>query len=336
MGKRVKMRANEEGTMVRRTGWIVGMTLLCVSWTGGLGNTAHATTYDYGVGVLEEISNSGGKSSQFCFPSTSCDTTNNGALSVTHSLSGSGSGKVAGTPLTYSDSAGVSGTANLGDLHLYDKATGATAGGGYGTIEESWADVLTVGNNFASGTPLEFQVTLDLSGSVSATSEGFYPGGGSSSLSFVQSNFNMSDTYGNSTANTQNICAKNSAGKGQSCGQGWQSAPTAFSYTFTTRPGATIWVSGDLAAQSSADGSYYAYGCGNSVCYDTASAGATADFSDTSHFSLTPLTEGAFYTSASGVSYTPVADTPEPSTVALFGTGLLGLAIRARKKFRGR
>ena len=127
--------------MVRRTGWIAGMSLLCLICAGGPSGSAQATTYDYGVGMLMEVSPTGGKSSQWCFPSsTNCATTQNGALSVTHSLSGSGSGKVAGTPLTYSDSAGVSGTANLGDLHLNDTAKGSTVGGATGIIVEFWAD----------------------------------------------------------------------------------------------------------------------------------------------------------------------------------------------------
>jgi hypothetical protein len=71
------------------------------------------------------------------------------------------------------------------------------------------------------------------------------------------------------------------------------------------------------------------------------SADSTAEFlgGDTGFFTLTPVTPGAGFTTASGLTYAADPDdvlssTPEPSSLTLLATGLLGTAALLRRKIR--
>ncbi|MCL5285382.1 MAG: hypothetical protein M1313_06495 [Nitrospirae bacterium] len=207
-----------------------------------------------------------------------------------------------------------------------------------------WSDVLKIGNNFAQGTSLQFLVNLDLTGSVNATSaklptDGIFPpGGGSVSGAEATSSLSIFDNFGNGTSNTQTVCTQSGAGKNVSC-TGLLASPVDFSYVLNTYPGATVTVSDELSTTAGAEGKTWGdYPCGKSTCISYASSSAESYFLNTSLFTLTPITPGAFYTSSSGVSYLGtsggtggVSDTPEPPCGLLFLTGLLGLAVWSRK-----
>ena len=293
---------------------------------------AGATVYDYGVMILAGAT-AGGKSTEWCSPNgPTCGSVGSGLATLTHSLGESATSTLPGTNVTSSASTTTTGTAGIGDLHLsvVSKADGGI--GSSGLNEEFWTDTLTIGNGFPSNTPLEFQVTLDLSGSDLAQSSGNGQGGGSSAVAFSQSNFSMSDNYGHSASNVQYICNRSMAGKGVSCGTGWESAPKSYTTVFTTDPGATIILNGLLTGETTSGGSTISYPCGSNNCYTNYAATSTADFADTSQLFIVPLNGGSF-TSASGASYAPLAATFEPASFVLFGIGgvlvLLGLLRRS-------
>lgn len=311
----------------------MGMGLLALL-LGVSPDDAKATVYDYGVMILLGAT-AGGKSTEWCSPNgPTCGSVGSGLTTLSHSLSESATSTLPGTvKVKVSASTTTSGTAGIGDLHLsvVSKADGSI--GGSGLNEEFWTDTLTVGNGFPSNTPLEFQVTLDLSGSDRALSSGNGKGGGSSALAFSQSNFSISDNYGHSASNVQYICNESMAGKAVSCGTGWESAPKSYTTVFTTEPGATIILNGLLTGETTSGGSTISYPCGSNNCYTNYAATSTADFADTSQLFIVPLNGGSF-TSASGATYAPISAAPEPPSELLLGSGLLGTAFLGRRKFR--
>ncbi|MDA8027987.1 MAG: hypothetical protein M0Z25_03270 [Nitrospiraceae bacterium] len=225
---------------------------------------AGATVYDYGVMILEGAT-AGGKSSEWCSPNgPTCGGVDSGLTTLTHSLGESATSTLPGTNVTSSASTTTTGTAGMGDLHLsvVSKADGSI--GASGVNEEFWTDTLRVGNQAPANMPLLFQVTLDLSGSDLAQSSGNGQGGGSSAVAFSQSNFSISDNYGHSASNVQYICNRSMAGKGVSCGTGWESAPKSYTTVFTTDPGATIILNGLLTGETTSGGSTISYPYGNS------------------------------------------------------------------------
>jgi hypothetical protein len=230
----------------------------------------------------------------------------------------------------------------LGAIHLTSSASVTDYATATAVSYGFWSDMLTIGNNFAPGTHLKFLLNLELTGSVSATSarlptEGIFPsGGGSNAGAEAMSSLSVFDNYGNGASNVQTICTQSSSGKNTTCG-GDLASPYDFSYVLSTYPGAKVTVSDELYTSSTADGQTWGdYPCGKSTCISYASASADSYFLNTSHFTLSPITTGAFYTSASGVSYlgsqNAISMAPEASTWILFLTGFLGVAIWRWKK----
>ncbi len=89
-----------------------------------------------------------------------------------------------------------------------------------------------------------------------------------------------------------------------------------------------LWILGAGTAEATT----YDYGVG---LLESATASATSYFLNSSQFSFTPLTPGAFSTSARGTVYSgspsPISATPEPPSALLVLSGLLGLLAPGRK-----
>jgi hypothetical protein len=310
-------------------------------WLWGMGvetRSARATSYDYGVGLSQTSSVSDavtGKSFTYTTPHSASPTT--GITSLSHSQSDTLTGPanfnyyppVKGTG-TFNDYAQV----DMGAIHLVSSAGGTGQGGANTGSYGIWSDILTIGNNFASGTPLKFLVNLDLTGSVDATSSKLPGGGGSIGFAEAQSFLSVQDNITfKDTVNQQQTCMDSYFGKQKDC----KTSLSDFSYVLKTYPGAKVTVLDSLLTQAYASGDFRQYPyCGTVGCTVYASSAADSSFLDTALFTFTPLTSGAFYTTASGASYlgaqSAVPDTPEPPTGFLILTGILGIAAWKRKK----
>ncbi len=307
---------------------------------------ARATTYDYGVGLSENAYSSGAyqiSKGSYCYPSAHCSSFSSpdGIVSASNVLSKSASGSTGKNPaITGSGSATENGLVNMGAIHLESTASAVGAGSGNGSAWGVWSDILTIGNHSASYAPLQFQVTLDLTGFLDAQSQPLqHSSYGSVSDAGAQSYLTVNDIgFGTGfLTNTQSICLRSQNGKTSSPCK--HTAFANFSGTLITYPGDHITISDVLYLFAGVDGSSDIYGCGvNQSCFESASGAATSYFLDTSLFTFTPITPGAFYTSASGTVYSGsqggISATPEPSTWALFGTGILlmGMMAYRRKK----
>lgn len=329
--------------MTKILGLLLGLTVFLGVGVG----VARATYVDYGVALYQQYGAAIGGASkvngEYCFPV--CGLTTNGALSVSQSENKTVSGNYSLQGLTLSGTSTFENAAQvtMGAIHVDSSAYGNGWAGATLENQGFWADVLTVGDNLSQyqGEPIQFLVNLDLTGSVTASSEfdQKYQGlnYGSYGLAQAQSIFSLYDSYGAYISNIQNICSGSLAGKNMSTsecgGNGFTSSPSDYSTVLTTYPGATVWVNDFLSTEADARGFWDTYACGNTQCVKTGSAASSSNFQDTAQFTFLPLTPGAFYSSASGTPYTPVplASTPEPSTWALFGTGVLGLVFGRRR-----
>lgn len=237
---------------------------------------------------------------------------------ITNGSSGSNEGG-------WSDSSTAYGTVDLGNLHLFESATG-TGGSGYAATDayEGWTDSLTIGPG--SG-PMQFLVVMDLEGTVSAAGD---PTTGGDSQN--QAGFQASGSGSTAVMLYEDPCQKNSNGVTQGCGAGWMAAPTVETGILTANPGETVSLSGYVSSVVSAAGGVVSYRCGVNNCLAVYSSGALADFSNTAIFGVIPITPGATYTSASGTDY----DIPEPATLPLAVVGLAALISVFRKNGRSR
>ena len=114
-----------------------------------------------------------------------------------------------------------------------------------------------------------------------------------------------------------------------------QPVSTSLSGILTTPPG-SVDFSLTLTNDSTAQGALAEYVCGSSICFTDLSASAGADFTSTALLTITALTAGASFTTASGALYGPAPSTvPLPTALPLFASGLVGLLLlgwRRKKK----
>jgi hypothetical protein len=322
--------------MRQMVGFARGLILLGLMWTGGEPREAQATIYDYGVGLQQSASVNGGETSKsFSYTTPDNGSPDTGKLSLTHSQSDSVKGKNVYYPAPVTGSGTVENNAqvDMGAIHLVSSGAGTGEGSASASSQGIWSDVLTIGGPFAPGTDLKFLVTLDLTGSVSATSEKL-PVGGSSSFASAQSYLSIQSGLAQ-TINNQHTCEGSNYGKPKDC----KTSFSDFSYVLKTYSGDHVSIIDSLLTDFSSSGGFYQYSCGTGICTKYASSSADSYFLNTSLVTLTPLTAGAFYTSASGTIYSGqsgvpggISATPEPSSLALFGTGILGLGLLARNK----
>ena len=295
----------------------------------------HATPI-YGVGLYESATAASGKSFN-SGGSCGLPCPYNGNSSVSNALSNSASTPPGPSSYPYpatSTSTSVSATANLGNLHVNDFSSGSQSSDS--SANAVWADVLTIGNNFSPSTPLKFEVSLDLTGMISGSSD-IFTGVKSSSVEEAVStlilNFNsapVNTIYPNNVINFQDICSSSQGGVIKACNSETEMTTKAFSTVLTLYPGESLSVYDSLKSNSSVVAGYTSYQCGSSTCFKVLAASSTVDFSNTSLFTFIPLTPGAFYTSASGTIYSGapgggLSSTPEPSSLVLMVTGLAGI-----------
>ena len=235
---------------------------------------------------------------------------------------------LAGYINTYT-SAKESAISSLGELHFGGLAS--SIGAGLAQIQSglSWFDSLTIIDpSVSSTTPLKFMIEMDPLGSISIN--GGCGNGGTLYVSACTSEnavVSSSFSFGGSSLN-ETICED---GQSNCVSHNFPSLQEAI---VTVYPGELINIAGSLNAYGYAEGVTQGF-CLGSLIVDYAPCGAynitsTTDilFSDTVSDYILPLTPGASYTTASGVSYLPPSNlsaTPEPPTFWLMATGILGM-----------
>ena len=321
--------------MRRMVGFAGGVLLLGFLWTGGEPREARATTYDYGVGLAQNASVGGGVTEKsFSYTTPNGASPDSGRLSVSNSESDTISGKNVYylAPVTGKGTIKNNAQVDMGAIHLVSSGAGTGQGGGNATSEGIWSDVLTIGGNFAPGTVLKFLVNLDLTGSVSATSEKLLSGG-SIGVASAQSYLSIQSGLAQTT-NQQMTCEQSYYGKTKNC----KTSFSDFSYVLKTYSGDHVNITDSLLTRANSTGQFYQYSCGTAICTQYASSSADSYFLNTSLFTLTPITPGAFYTSASGTIYSGqsggpgISATPELPSAVLFLSGSLGVLVIFRRR----
>jgi hypothetical protein len=225
-------------------------------------------------------------------------------------------------PPTGSGNASASATAAVGSLSGIASASGTGLGGGNSTVETSFTDTLTLSpGNWAFG-------YAPTSATVSATGDVH-----TASTAFTEASFTASavTAIGGGTSLSQSVCAGQSNGAAESCGAGWQSAPsTITSKTFTVTTAGTYAISGSLSGSALANGNAVSYPCGNINCYNYYTANAKISYGDPTFF-IEELGPGESFSAASGVNYL-MSPVPLPAAAWLMLSGLGGLGLLARRR----
>lgn len=322
-----------------------GLLFLAMVGPGFGMRSALATPYGYGTLFYQTYSVTGGNSTAsagYCSAGSigAC----NGAGSIfngktsanNHSQSKSLSGKNYQN-IYGSGASGNTGNIDMGAIHLQSNSTAAGSGGATAGSWAEWGDSLSIGGPV--GIPLHFGVSLGLTGSVSATAGPLTVNSGDQSVANVTSTLAITpEVYGQSPniENLQFVCVASVPGKNDATCPGASPTPTSFSSVLTAYSGETLTVYDYLSLDVMSQGMVQAIpGClpsSTNPCVVTGSSSADASFLDTALFTLTPLTPGAFYTSASGTVYSGqsggsggISATPEPPSALLFLSGCLGV-----------
>jgi hypothetical protein len=180
--------------------------------------------------------------------------------------------------------------------------TGTAGGEGQASWQGIWQDTLTItSTTLAAGSPVDLQFSL-------------FVGPGTVSCSGTNSVANAEGTFSAGVGNPIGITLLD-----ETCNTGFKLSQTM---TLATTVGAQIPVEGQELLNADA------------ASLDITTSTASVDPSDS--FFIDSLTPGASYTTASGATYftPPITPAPEPSSLLLFGTGLLTL-IGARRKSIG-
>ena len=320
-----------------------GLLFLALVGPGFGSRPALATSYEYGTLLYQSYSVTGGNtqaSANYCSAGSigACNEVGgsfNGKTSANHSqtqsLSGDNYQNIYG-----SGTSGNTGNITMGAIHLSSTSSASGSGGATADSWAEWVDSVTIGG--PAGIPLDFGVSLGLTGSVSATAGPLTVTGGDQSYANVTSTLSITpDVYGQSPAieNQQFVCVASVPGKNGATCPGDSPTPTTFSSVLTAYSGETLKVQDSLSLDVYSYGMVQAItGClpsSTNPCVALGQSSAEALFLDTALVTLTPLTPGAFYTSASGTIYSGqsggsggISATPEPPSALLFLSGCLG------------
>lgn len=251
------------------------------------------------------------------------------------------------TPLfTQTGSLTGSGTANFGQLSgSANVSTGATpkeydytlpngqatavdnpyyAQSGVGAFEQ-WSDSITVTDpKLPAGSLVSFRLSTSLVSSVQGTPSCF-SGGGYNDPLFGSLNFDIGASAG-AQFSIDGPGGANSSFLENACPG---PSLTQQSQVLSLQVGGRYAIGGSLQVSAASTAGFRPGASG--LFYQDSGASAVAA-SGGAFFRLDPLTSGASYVSESGATYLTPTTVPEPSSVLVFGSGLLGLMILARGK----
>jgi hypothetical protein len=245
-------------------------------------------------------------------------------FSNSQSSFGSGSGQ-ASTSISY-------GGGNVG-LHATASATSAGgAGQSIGEVDTYYHDTFQI----AGSGPQIFAWTLNLRGSASATYPGFI--GPNDNFSLAQASLAL---YENSSYATWGTVLPNAdcfdgvvTPDGNFCGN--MSGDAILDAASSNAP-----ISGTIRLQGTTSVELGLFLIGRTESYaafgTTTSVSSTLDLANTGWFTLTPLTPGAAFTTASGLSYSGDPDTvavPEPTSMILFASAFAVILASRRRHCR--
>lgn len=210
------------------------------------------------------------------------------------------------------------GSNDIGDFNIFSYDSFYFAGPGYET----------------------FQFTLALDGSVSitgdpATDRGYSQATGNLNL-YIDSSYqapgNVQPDSGCTSANIGRIYVNSNE---VPCGQ---AASVHMATLQSIATGSTVTGTISIEGPMTVELGLYLYGTASTYNYTFEDPGSTdiqaqVDALNTGYFTLTPLTPGETFTTASGLTYAASPDTPEPASAVMLLGGLAGIwAVRRRKR----